>query len=104
MIPTNHDIDVIKAGDDLDIWGNPIGNEPKHLKGNLRSQTGIVRDGNGEERVYQYSVLFVGYIDITTDDSIRFVEPNGEVVETLPLKVKFMRGLDGQVGFTKAVL
>jgi len=104
MIPTNHEIIVSKAGEVLDIWGNPIEVEPVSIFGNLRSEMGIMKDANGDERTYNYTVLFVGFIDIGTDDRIEFLEPNNELVSLLPIKVKFMRDLDGSVGYTKVVL
>jgi hypothetical protein len=103
MIETPHKIEIIKAGE-LDIWGKPTNAETLLLEGNLRSSTKVVTNANGEEVVSNYTILFVGYVDVTVNDSIRFQEPNGEVIESLPIQVKFMRGLGGSVAFTKVVL
>ncbi|WP_427036500.1 hypothetical protein [Cytobacillus pseudoceanisediminis] len=103
MIPTPHKIEILKAGD-LNVWGEPSVAETIQVNGNIRTQSRVVKNNQGEEVVSSYTVLFVGFVDITSNDKIRFTEPNGEVVEIAPITVKFMRDLDGSVGFTKAVL
>lgn len=103
MIETPQKIEILKTGEH-DIWGDPTISETIPVNGNLRSQTQIVRDDRGEEVVSNYTILFVGFVDISTDDKIRFIEPNNHVVETNPLQVKFMRDLDGSISFTKVVV
>lgn len=104
MIPTNHEIIVSKSGDDLDIWGNPIEVEPVSIFGNLRSEMGIAKDANGDEQTYNYTILFIGFEKIGTEDRIEFLEPNDELISLLPIRVKYMRDLDGSVAYTKVVL
>lgn len=103
MIPTPNKIDVLKAGT-LDSWGEPTIGETIHIDGNLRSESKVVANNHGEEVVANFTVLFVGFVDLNTNDKIRFTEPNGAIVEKAPINVKFMRDLDGSVAFTKAVL
>ena len=103
MIPTNHQVEISKATGDLDVWGNYETSEPLFKKANIRSQSGIEKDSNGEDKAYSYRILFIGFEDITHDDTIRFVEPNGEVVGARPIAVKFLRGITGNVGYTKVV-
>jgi hypothetical protein len=103
MIPTPHKIEVLKAGQ-LDVWGDPTITETIQLDGNLRSQSQVVENAHGQEVVANYTVLFIGFVDVNTNDKIRFTEPNGAIVEKSPIQVKFMRDLDGSIGFTKAVL
>lgn len=103
MIPTHNEIDVIKAGE-LDMWGDPQAEEEKTYQGNIRSQMQVVTNSYGEEVVSNYTILFSGLVSLTTNDKIRFVEANGETIETNPISVKYMRDLDGTVGYTKAVL
>jgi hypothetical protein len=102
MIPTPHSITIIKSND-LDAWGEPIAGETIELQGNLRSQTKVVRNTNGEEVVSSYTILFIGFVDIKHDDKIQFIEPNNDVKEYKPIEIKFMRDLDGSVAFTKVV-
>lgn len=102
MIPTPHTIKILKSGG-IDSWGDPIDGETIELKGNLRSQSKIVRNNEGQEVVSNYTVLFKGFEDIRHEDRIQFVEPNGEVKTIRPILIKFMRDLDGSVKFTKAV-
>jgi hypothetical protein len=103
MIPTPHKIELLKAGE-LDAWGDPTISETIQLDGNLRTETKVVKDANGEDVLSSYTILFVGFVDVTLNDKIRFTEPNGQVVEKAPIQLKFMRDLDGSVGFTKVVL
>lgn len=103
MIPFTEPIELIKAGE-LDIWGNPSLGETIELRANLRSETKVVKDGNGNEQVSAFTLLFVGVVDIRNEDTIRFTEANGEIIEMNPISVKFMRGLDGQPKYTKVVL
>lgn len=104
MIPFNHEFKHVVASDELDVWGNPTGDITVVLYGNLRSQMGIARDSNGEEKSFNYTALFEGIIDIKQGDRIEFIEPNGETVRLEPIQIKFMRGLDGNVKYTKVVL
>lgn len=103
MIPTNHKIEILKAGE-LDIWGEPTIGETIMIDGNLRSESKIVKNNNGEEVVSNYTILFVGFVDVKLTDKIRFTEPNNQVIEMPPIQIKFMRDLDGSVAFTKVVL
>jgi hypothetical protein len=100
MIPTPHSITIIKSNG-LDAWGEPIAGEAIEIQGNLRSQTKVIRNNNGEEVVSSYTILFIGFVDVKHDDKVQFVEPNGEVKEIAPINVKFMRDLDGSVAFTR---
>lgn len=104
MIPTPHKIEILKTNGELDIWGEPTISETIPLQGNIRSESKIVINSNGEEVVSNFTILFVGFVDITVNDKVRFIEPNAEVVESKPIQVKFLRDLDGSVAFTKAVL
>ena len=56
------------------------------------------------EQVSAFTLLFEGVKDIRNEDTIRFTEANGEIIEMNPISVKFMRGLDGQPKYTKVVL
>lgn len=103
MIPTPHEIEVLKAGE-TDIWGETTLTEILPLNGNIRSQTRVVTDSNGKEVVSNFTILFKGFVDIKTKDVIRFTEPNGEIVEMKPLQVKFMRDLDGSVAYTRVIV
>lgn len=103
MIPTYHSIDVIKAGE-TNVWGDVGVSKSITKKGNIRSKTKVVTDTNGKEVVSNYTVLFIGMVNVTTHDTIKFTEPNGKVVEMSPITVKFLRDIDGSVGYTKAVL
>lgn len=103
MIPTPHSIDLLKSGG-LNIWGEPTEGVEIPLQGNIRSQSKFVRNRQGQEVVSEYTVLFIGVVDITHEDKIRFVEPNGEVKEYQPITIKFMRDLDGTAKFTKVVV
>lgn len=100
MIPMHTSISIIKS-DDLDVWGKPIAGETIDLKGNLRSQTKVVTNTNGEEVVSYYTILFEGFVDIRHADKVCFIEPNGEEKILQPIVIKFMRNLDGTVAFTK---
>ena len=103
MIPMNVAIEIIKAGEP-DIWGETSVDEIIVKKGNIRSQTKVVTDGNGEEVVSNFTILFVGFVNVTMDDKFKFVEPNGRIIEKSAIDIKFMRNWDGSIGFTKAVL
>ena len=100
MIPMNTSISIIKSAG-LNAWGNPIEGETIELKGNLRSQTKVVVNNNGEEVVSSYTILFKGFVDVKHDDQVCFVEPNGEEKKIQPISIKFMRDLDGSVAFTR---
>lgn len=103
MIPTNAKIEILKSGKP-NVWGETPIVETIQIDGNLRSETKVVTNTLGDEMISNYTILFVGFVDVTTKDKIRFTEPNDEVIEKAPINVKFMRDLDGSVGFTKAVL
>lgn len=103
MIPTNHKIEILKAGT-LDAWGEPTITETIQIEGNLRTQSKVVTNNYGEEVVSNFTILFIGFVDVKLKDTFRFTEPNGEIVEKSPIQLKFMRDLDGSVGFTKVIL
>jgi len=103
MIPMPHKIELLRMGEP-DIWGESTIEETVQLNGNIRSRTQVVTNSYGEEVISNYRVLFHKFVDVKTKDKIRFTEPNGEVIESEPIQVKFMRDLDGSVAFTKAVL
>lgn len=103
MIPLPHDIKVLKVGEP-DIWGKPAVEKELELKGNIRSRTQVVTNNQGEEVISNYRILLRRVVDVRMSDKIRFVEANGEVVESEPIQVKFIRDLDGSVAYTKVVL
>ena len=103
MIPTPHKVTVMR-GEEVDVWGDVVQTESFDLDANVRSRIQVVTSIEGKEVVSNFTVLFVGLVGITEQDEIRFTEPNGMVVTMQPISVKFMRDLDGSVGYTKAVL
>lgn len=103
MIPTPHQIEILKA-DEPDIWGEPTYSEKIPVNGNIRSANEVVVNQYGEEVVSKHTILFKGFVDITVNDKVKFTEPNGQIVESSPIQVKFMRDLDGSVKFTKVVI
>ncbi|WP_163530883.1 hypothetical protein [Halobacillus ihumii] len=103
MIPTPHDIQIVKA-EGLDIWGDPIAGETLNLKGFVRSKTTVNDRTEGEDVVPEYTILFIGFVDVVHADEVRFTEPNGEVKTDQPNNIKFMRNIDGKVSFTKVVV
>lgn len=102
MIPINHTVTWTPSLG-LDVWGDPKPSEPVELECNVRSETKMVKNQQGQEVVSTLQVLFIGLVSVKYADSFTFVEANGEVLEMTPLNVKFMRDLDGSVEFTKVV-
>lgn len=103
MIPLTQKFKLYLSGDELDVWGEPKETIIADVMGNLRSEMGTTRDTNGDEKTYNYTILFEGFVNIRQGDRIEYTEPNGEIVSAEPIRIKFMRGLDGEVKFTKVV-
>lgn len=103
MIPTPHKVTIV-TGEEVDVWGDVVQTDSYEIDANIRSQIQVVTSIEGKEVVSNYTILFTGLVGITEQDEIRFTEPNGRDVTMQPISVKFMRDLDGSVGFTKVVL
>lgn len=102
MIPINHKV-VWTPSLGLDVWGDPKPSEPVELGCNVRSETKVVKNQNGEESVSTMQILFIGLQSVKVGDQFTFVEANGDVLEMSPIDVKFMRDLDGSVAYTRVL-
>lgn len=104
LIPLNQTIYWIKARD-LDNWGyddlekhKPI---PLKCKIKYSQQRFYLRTTDGHEKEESAYILIRGKVNISTSDTLRYQQPDGEVSDLKPLQVTFIYDMTGNPFLTK---
>jgi len=102
VIPLKESIIIVKVGK-LDDWGRPTKLTELIVRGRVDYQSKRVMNDQGVETISKAVILLKGIVDVSTSDSIKWVDVYGEHIAK-PISVSPLKDLSSKIVFTKVVI
>lgn len=102
LIPMNDRVTVVTPGE-FDDWGRPGEGTRTEYACRLDYQTEVVKADNGNDELAKATILLDGFVPVTTDDTLEWVDDYGEHTAR-PLSVSPIKDLSSKVLMTKVVV